>query len=119
VRSWIRNLFAPRTPRTIRKAPVRKPLLVEPLEDRTLMTVSIVPGTGNAVGILGTVGDQLWLRTNAAAFQYSTDGTNYTNLGVSVAQDATLTLGDMGQVHLMNTIGQGHAITLQALGAPG
>src|SRR5208337_1257505 len=93
-------------------------LELERLEDRTLLAVTIQHDLGNAVSILGTVGDQVWLQTNTNQFQYSTDGTNYYNLGVNVSQDATITLGDMDQVHLMNTIGQGHAITLQALGAP-
>src|SRR5262245_32929373 len=34
IRSWIRNLFAPRTPRTIRKVPRRRQLYGELLEDR-------------------------------------------------------------------------------------
>ncbi len=124
LRSWIRQLFARPAARTVRKkARARNPLLVERLEDRTLLTVSVVPGPGNTVGILGTVGDQVWLRTNSAAgnsaqLQYSIDATNYSDLGVNVAHDTTITLGDMGHVHLMSTSGQGHAITLQALGAP-
>ncbi len=102
-----------------------RPLNLERLEARTLLTVSVIPDSGNAVSILGTVGDQVWLQTNnAGVFQYSTDGTNYSNLpssggiggNVTVAQDATITLGDMDEVHLMTAIGQGHAITLQALG---
>src|SRR5262249_4787871 len=93
-------------------------LAVETLEDRTLLSVTIVPGSGNAVGILGTVGDQVWLRTNSTQLQYSTDGTNYSNLGVNVTQDAPVTLGGLAQVHLMKTPGQGHALTLQALGVP-
>jgi hypothetical protein len=96
----------------------RKPRpAVEALEDRTLLSVT-VSGSGNTATILGTVGDQVWLRTSGTQFQYSTDGTNYTNLeSVSVTQDATVTLGGLGQVHVVGLAGQGHAITLQPLGA--
>src|SRR5262245_59485591 len=124
IHSWIRKLFSAPRCRTIRKARGREPLRLELLEDRTLPIVSVVPGLGNTAGILGTVGDHVWLRTSPATgntdqLQYSIDATNYSDLAVSVAQDTTITLGAMDQVHLLKTIGQGHAITLQALGAPG
>src|SRR5262249_54176310 len=81
------------------------------------------PGTGNAAGILGTAGDRVWLRTNAGDLEYSTDGTSYANVGVTVAQDATITLGALDEVHLGShngdtILGQGHALTFQALGVP-
>src|SRR5262249_30584010 len=68
-------------------------LTVEALEDRTLLSVSIVPGSGNAVGILGTVGDHVWLQTNGSQLRYSTDGNDahYSDLGVNVTQDVTIT----------------------------
>jgi hypothetical protein len=110
-------------------------LNLERLEDRTLLAVTVTPYPGNAVGIQGTVGDQVWLQTNnvmvngqlvSGVFQYSTDGTNYSNLPslggidqlVTAQQPATITLGDMDKLHVVNVIGQGHAITLQALGVP-
>jgi hypothetical protein len=37
-RSWIRNVIAPRTPRTIRKEPARSRLALEELEDRCLLS---------------------------------------------------------------------------------
>ena len=37
-RSWIRKLFASRTPRTIRKAPARRHLRLELLEDRVVLS---------------------------------------------------------------------------------
>jgi hypothetical protein len=37
-RSWLRNVIAPRTPRTIRKAPARHWLVLEALEDRCLLS---------------------------------------------------------------------------------
>ena len=37
-RSWLRNLFASRTPRTIRKAPARRHLHLELLEDRLVLS---------------------------------------------------------------------------------
>src|SRR5262249_2884000 len=83
----------------------RRPLTVETLEDRTLLAVSVAPGLGNTVGILGTNGDAVWLRTNAANLQYGTDGTNYSDLGVTVTQDVTVTFGALGKVHLGSTSG--------------
>src|SRR5262245_2179445 len=41
VRSWIRSLFARRTPGTVRKARPRQLLTVETLEDRTLLDSSL------------------------------------------------------------------------------
>src|SRR5262245_24817514 len=38
IRSWLRNLFASRTPRTIRKAPARRQLHLELLEARLLLS---------------------------------------------------------------------------------
>ncbi len=123
-KKWLRDLAARTAPRTIER-PRRGPdrLGLERLEDRTLLSVSIVPGSGNAVGILGTVGDSVWLRTSASNLQYSTDGTNYSSLGVTVTQDVTVTLGALDAVHLGSSsgaqiIGQGHALTFQALGVP-
>jgi hypothetical protein len=37
IRSWIRNLFAPRTPRASRRAPARRQLCLESLEDRIVL----------------------------------------------------------------------------------
>src|SRR5262249_7987374 len=99
-------------------------LLVERLEDRTLLSISIVGGLGNSVSIQGSVGDDLWLRTSGANFQYSADGTNYSDLGVTTSQDATIFLGSLGTVHLGTSgrdtiVGRGHAITLEAISVAG
>jgi hypothetical protein len=101
----------------------RRALCIESLESRVLLAVSVVPGTGNTVSIFSDSGDNLWLRTSAANLQYSTDGTNYSSLGITVAQDVTVTLGAFNEVHLGSTsgdqiIGQGHALTFQAHGIP-
>ncbi len=116
-----RHLFGSR--RTKRERGRRGPsptarLLIERLEDRTMLSVSVAPGSGNSVTILGTSGDAVWLRTNMLNLQYSTDATSYSNLGVTVNQDATVNLGTIGTVHLGSSsgdqiIGQGHALTFQ------
>ena len=38
IRSWFRKLFASRKPRTIQKAPARRQLHLESLEDRLLLS---------------------------------------------------------------------------------
>ncbi len=94
------------------------PLELEFLENRTLLAVSVTYDAGNAATILGTVGDQVWLRTSGGSLQYSADSaTNYTNLSLNLTHDVTLTFGDMGQVHLAGLVGEGNAFTFQALGA--
>ena len=94
------------------------PLELEFLEIRTLLAVSVTYDAGNAATILGSVGDQVWLRTSGNILQYSADSaTNYTNLSLNLTQDVTLTFGDMGQVHLAGLVGEGNAFTFQALGA--
>jgi hypothetical protein len=92
---------------------------LERLEDRTLLAVlvSYDLAGANAGTIRGTIGDQVWLRTNGGTLQYSTDATNYSDLNLDLTQDVTVTFGDMGQVHLMDTVEPGHALTFQALGA--
>src|SRR5262245_28913558 len=42
-RSWIRKLFASRTHRTIRKAPARRQLRLELLEDRVVLSGGLDP----------------------------------------------------------------------------
>ena len=50
-RSWLRNVIASRTPRTIRKAPARHRLFLEALEDRCLLSVDpIIPKTLPDIG---------------------------------------------------------------------
>src|SRR5262245_54341988 len=49
-RSWIRNMFASRTPRTIRKAPAGCRPSVEALEDRALPSVNFAPAVNYGVG---------------------------------------------------------------------
>src|SRR5262245_29288344 len=44
-RSWLRNLFATRTPRTVRKAPARFRPCLEGLEDRLTPSTTIHVGT--------------------------------------------------------------------------
>src|SRR6266542_763268 len=59
-RSWIRKLFASRTPRTLRKAPARCRPSLEALEDRALLSVNFAPAVNYDVGSIPTsvaVGD--------------------------------------------------------------
>ena len=49
-RSWIRKLFESRRPRTLRKAPARRWLSVEALEERAVPTVSFGPAVAYSTG---------------------------------------------------------------------
>src|SRR5437870_1062741 len=49
-RSWLRKLFASRTPRTVRKAPARYRPSLEALEDRALPSVNFAPAVNYGVG---------------------------------------------------------------------
>src|SRR5262245_21032479 len=120
--SWLRKLLKrkSKSPRTGRDPKARRwtRLALEPLEDRTLLSVSVVQNSTNNYSVLGTAGDNVWFKTTGSAVQYSTNGTNYSNVGsLSVASDASLVLGMMNQVHLSGITGQGHALQIQALGA--
>ena len=50
VRSWLRKLFASRTPRTLRKAPARYRPSLETLEDRSLLSVTFAPAVNYGAG---------------------------------------------------------------------
>ena len=56
MRSWLRNLFASHTPRTIRKAPVRFRLCLESLEDRLTPStrIPVVPTTADLIAAIRT-----------------------------------------------------------------
>src|ERR1700722_10018414 len=49
-RSWIRKVFESRRPRTLRKAPARRWLSVEALEERAVPTVSFGPAVAYGTG---------------------------------------------------------------------
>jgi hypothetical protein len=49
-RSWIRNLFESRSRRTVRKAPARRWLSLETLEERAVPTVSFAPAVNYGTG---------------------------------------------------------------------
>src|SRR5215813_11070911 len=80
---WRRLLFtrslrqpSARPVKTRRKTPQ---LTVEPLEDRTLLSVTSEV-TGRQVFLTGTVGQDIYLRTNSDGFlEFSPDGTDWTS----------------------------------------
>jgi hypothetical protein len=53
IHSWIRKLFASRTPRTIRKAPARRHLHVEILEDRLVLNSYTATTTADLIADIG------------------------------------------------------------------
>src|SRR6266542_2937550 len=53
MRSWIANLFASRTPRTIRKAPARYRPRLEALEDRTLLNSYMAATAADLIADIG------------------------------------------------------------------
>src|SRR5262245_22233353 len=77
--SWLRKWFGSPSNRNARRN-VRRPLEVEPLEDRTLPAVIISYDQINRdVTFQGTVGssDDVHLRAPDGVLEYSLDGTNY------------------------------------------
>jgi hypothetical protein len=76
MRSWIRNLFARRTPRTIRKTPDRLRLNLEALEDRLAPSVS-ASLTGSQLAVVLSAPDDQALITPSGA-NLSISGTDLT-----------------------------------------
>ena len=77
-RSWIRNLFARRTPRTIRSASAREPLRLELLESRIAPRVTAVLNPSNAKELdvsLSAANDQALITPSGT--NISVSGTGY------------------------------------------
>jgi hypothetical protein len=53
MRSWIHKLFASRTPRTIRKAPARRRLHIEQLEDRLVLNSYTAASAADLIADIG------------------------------------------------------------------
>jgi len=130
--AWICKLLSARARRNSFNFLNNKKLRIEVLEDRTMLSaVTVNFNASNNYSILGTVGDQVWLKTNDTThnIQFSTNVTSYSDLvattfpgshpAANVNSDVTIMLGGLGQVHLLNVAGLGHDITLEALGAAG
>ena len=96
-----------------------RPLRLEGLEDRVLLSLTVFLDGNNNCHILGVDSDQLWLKTSADQIQWSSDGSNYQNLGITTDSDATIQLGDMQKAHLVGFTGQGHSITFEGYGVSG
>jgi hypothetical protein len=102
-RSWLRNLFASRTPRTIRKAPARRHLQVEALEERVVMNSYTAATTADLIadiGLANAAGGANTITLSAApsshytltAVNNSTDGA--TGLPVIAANDNLTIVGN-------------------------
>jgi hypothetical protein len=103
-RTWLRNLFAARTPRTVRKAPARRQLHVELLEDRRVpanLTVSTLADNLVADG-------QLTLRE--AVLLVNNGGNTTAALGRSLSS------GEAGAVNATTPFGTNDSITLVGSG---
>jgi hypothetical protein len=90
MRSWIRNVFTRPAPRPIRKAPHRKRLSVEALEDRT------VPSTFSVLNTLddGSVGSLRWA-VEQANLNAGADSIEFDSSVFSSPQTITLTDGPL------------------------
>src|SRR5436190_20325352 len=103
-RSWLRNLFASRTPRTIRKAPARRQLHLEALEERLVLNAYTAAtaadliadiNLANAAGGVNTI-----TLSAAASSPYTLTGVNNTTQGANglpvIAANDNLTIAGNG-----------------------
>jgi hypothetical protein len=108
----------------------RRRLAFESLEERSLLSISIVQRTSdpNSIGFLGSASDTLYLETDSAGhLEWSVDGTNFTpNLG-KAGQDVTLDPGTngpttitvgVGTLDILGLTGGGKDLTIAAFAAP-
>jgi hypothetical protein len=107
IRSWIRNLFASRMPRTNRKAPARSRLSVEMLEDRLIPATLTVSALAD-----NTLADsQLTLREAILLVNNGGDAT--------AALGRSLTSGEAAAVNTTTPFGVNDTIMLTGSGSSG
>ncbi len=124
IRKLSSQLFTRHAPRTIRKERQRASLIVERLEDRTMLSISPTYFDSHNVSFLnGASSDSLWLKTTNGLLAYSDDGTNYsTDMGAGVpialgsGGTTTITLGNMATLHIAGLTGAGSDVVLETDG---
>ncbi len=102
-----------------------RPLRLEVLEARVLLTLPTGNASTNSIYIPDTNSDQLYLRTVPDSqhpyddIQGSIDDSTWQDLGLNTGADATIELGDMQVAHLVGFTGMGNNITFEGAGVSG
>jgi hypothetical protein len=110
VRKWLRVRWLRQTAsRLLGRAPQRTPLrrpfacrpFLEPLEDRTLLTLNVTGG-GSAVSITGASTDTVYLKQTGTTLFYSADNTTFSSIGVNSTYN--LTASSLGGVDVVGSV---------------